>query len=172
MKKLCSCCGIEKAIAEFYKQADCLGGYRSKCKLCTKETKKQNYQKVKETYKKRNDDWRKANDRTAYHSKYREQNKDKIKQYFVNNRHISSRNRSIRRARLLQRTPQWLSAVDLFEIECIYRYCGALRSIGLKYEVDHIIPLLGKNTSGLHVPSNLQVIHMVDNRKKANNELK
>jgi len=166
--KICSCCGFKKPLIEFYKQKDCLDGHRSKCKLCTKETKKQRYKVVKEEYKERNRIWKEANDRTEYHAKYRQKNKEKIKQYFANSRHISAKNRSIRRSRLLQRTPQWLTATDLFEIECIYKYCGALRDVGLKYEVDHIIPLAGKNVSGFHVPANLQVIPMVDNRQKAN----
>ena len=166
--KVCTCCGVKKPLIEFYKQKDCLDGHRSKCVICTKETKKQQYKNVKEEYKKRNCIWRKTNDRTEYYAKYREENKEKIKQYFVSTRHKSAKNRSVRRARLLQRTPKWLTATDLFEIECIYKYCGALRNIGLKYEVDHIIPLAGKYASGFHVPKNLQVIPMFDNRKKSN----
>ena len=55
-----------------------------------------------------------------------------------------------------------------FEIECVYRYCAALRKIGLDYEVDHEIPLRGETVSGLHVPWNLQVIHRTANRLKSN----
>ena len=168
MKKVCNCCGIEKPLIDFYKHKNCKFGVTPKCKLCLKEKRKQNYQKTKEKYHERNRIWRENNDRTAYYAKYRKENKEKIKQYFVSTRHKSAKNRSVRRARFLQRTPKWLTTTDLFEIECIYKYCGALRSIGLKYEVDHIIPLAGKYASGFHVPTNLQVIPMIDNRKKAN----
>ena len=39
---------------------------------------------------------------------------------------------------------------------------------GIKWEVDHIIPLAGRKVSGLHVASNIQVIPMTLNRKKSN----
>lgn len=37
-----------------------------------------------------------------------------------------------------------------------------------EWQVDHIIPLQGKNVSGLHVPENLQVIERSINSKKRN----
>ena len=72
-----------------------------------------------------------------------------------------------RRAALLQRTPSWLTEDDLWLISEAYEL-AALRSkmLGFSWHVDHIIPLQGKNVSGLHVPSNLQVIPSVDNLKK------
>jgi hypothetical protein len=74
-----------------------------------------------------------------------------------------------RRTAKLNRTPTWLDRVQSAEIEFTYEYCSALRSIGLNYHVDHIVPLQGKSVSGLHVPWNLQVIHATENIRKSNN---
>ena len=74
----------------------------------------------------------------------------------------------LRHTKKLQRTPSWLNGGHLLEIESIYKYCGALRSIGLDYHVDHAVPLRGKTVSGLHVPWNMQVITATENISKGN----
>jgi hypothetical protein len=73
-----------------------------------------------------------------------------------------------RHAAKMQRTPAWLNPAQWFEIECVYRYCAALRKIGLDYEVDHVVPLQGNDVSGLHVPWNLQVLTASENASKGN----
>jgi 5-methylcytosine-specific restriction endonuclease McrA len=72
------------------------------------------------------------------------------------------------RAFKLQATPAWLNKAHWFEMSCVYVYRDALKKSGLNYQVDHIVPLRGKNVSGLHVPENLQVILATQNRLKNN----
>lgn len=57
------------------------------------------------------------------------------------------------------RIPPWVSLEDVLPI-----YEAAARA---KYfTVDHIVPLHGKNVSGLHVPWNLQLLTPSENSKK------
>lgn len=69
----------------------------------------------------------------------------------------------------LQRTPAWLTEDDHWMIEQAYEL-AALRTqiFGFLWHVDHVLPLRGKSVSGLHVPTNLQVIPGVDNSRKGN----
>lgn len=63
----------------------------------------------------------------------------------------------------IHRAPSWLTAADLLEMEEIYK---TAKQLGL--HVDHILPLKGKTVSGLHVPSNLQMIPAALNMAKGN----
>ena len=74
-----------------------------------------------------------------------------------------------RRAAALQRTPKWLTLDDILLIEKVYAEARRLsQETGVPHEVDHIFPLQGKLVSGLHVPSNLQVLPKSKNRSKCN----
>jgi hypothetical protein len=69
----------------------------------------------------------------------------------------------------MNRTAKWLTKFDKLKISCIYSVAAMLtRENKEAWHVDHIIPLQGRNVSGLHVPSNLQVIRGEENMAKHN----
>ena len=74
-----------------------------------------------------------------------------------------------RRAIKLKRTPSWLTEDDLWMMQEAYSLAKEREQYtGIKWHVDHVIPLQGKLVSGLHVPNNLQVITAYDNLSKSN----
>jgi hypothetical protein len=70
----------------------------------------------------------------------------------------------------LKRMPKWLSKENRQSIKAIYAMRDWLNMtmFGIKYEVDHIIPIRGEIVSGLHVPENLQIIKAMQNSIKGN----
>lgn len=62
-----------------------------------------------------------------------------------------------------------LNMYDAKAMAEIYRTCKLLtKSTGIKYEVDHIIPITNENVCGLHVSWNMQIMKKEENRKKSN----
>lgn len=88
-------------------------------------------------------------------NKWKNANKERRWQYF---KYANAK----RRAKKLNATPPWLTKEHLEQIKEIYKNCPK------GYQVDHIIPLQGKEVSGLHVPWNLQHLTALENRKKHN----
>ena len=74
-----------------------------------------------------------------------------------------------KRAKNSLRVPDWLTKQDWETIRTYYTEAVAKsHTTGFAWEVDHIIPLNGKEVSGLHVPNNLQVIPKSENASKSN----
>ena len=79
--------------------------------------------------------------------------------WYENNRGRYRAIKAKRRAALLNATPAW---VDTKELRKIYENCPE------GHHVDHIIPLVNRSVSGLHVPWNLQYLPALENQKKSN----
>ena len=75
-------------------------------------------------------------------------------------------NTTARKKYIRQATPPW---ADRVKIDRKYLQSEAKTLLtGDKHNVDHIIPLRGKNVCGLHVETNLRVITATDNMAKGN----
>lgn len=76
---------------------------------------------------------------------------------------------SSRKRRHRMATPKWLTYLQKQEMHSLYRIAQQLtKTTGVRYVVDHIVPLRSDTVCGLHVPWNLQVITQDENLRKSN----
>jgi hypothetical protein len=190
--KVCIKCGVEKPTSNFYKHATSRDGLRSDCKDCHKANSTANYlrdlekskQDRREYYKRRisqDPDFQKKaywadlekkrkEGRDAY-AKHREKRLEAVKEYARKNRGKSNAAKKRYKLAKSRAVPPWVNVCfgARIKIENIYRRAQELTdSTGTPHHVDHIIPLRGKTVSGLHVPSNLQILTADENMRKSN----
>jgi len=94
----------------------------------------------------------------AYKATYKENNPD-LYRVLVN----------VRRRRFRQATPKWVTVEERRKIRALYAQAQEMsKTLGVPYEVDHIIPLISTEVCGLHVLTNLQILPKEENLKKSN----
>jgi ABC-type nitrate/sulfonate/bicarbonate transport system substrate-binding protein len=154
--------------------AKCLT-YQQKWRAKNPDKVKQYSEKYAESHAASTKEWRNANrDKCAdnqrkWNSQNREKRNDLSRKWRAQNRDVMVSLKAKRRADILSRTPKWLTKDDLWMIREAYTLAKLrTRLTGIAWQVDHVIPLRGKKVSGLHVPSNLQVIPEHVNLKKGN----
>lgn len=178
--KICNKCLQIKSVTSFYRDKTKPGGFAYTCKDCGRE------QDIK---RRRRYDENNPTHRKEYDRKYYKRNKTKIKKrtalWFENNyvkkrqhdkvygkkwrqENVSKRRAydAKRRATLLQATPKWFEKEI---VDSIYEECHLIEiCLGVKYEVDHIVPLISEVVCGLHCKDNLQIITKKENLQKLN----
>ena len=163
--KICTRCLTEKQVTDFYVQSmNSKDGYQSHCKVCDNARK--------QTWKLANPELSKKYAKTSEQNRlyeptrreYRKELKRTPKAKAANNASYAKR-----RAAKLQRTPGWLTEHDLKVIKGFYTIAQMLSRVNNEtWHVDHKIPLQGILVSGLHVPSNLQLMRGIENETKRN----
>ena len=196
MKK-CQHCKCEKELSQFGPNRSFKDGLAHYCKPCQREASKKtkarhpeyikamnqmpHIKAMKAAYKKtpigklKEKEYRDRDlvRESKRHKKYYENNKEKITKYVLLHRskwpHKHAAIEARRRAAKFQRTPKWLTNSDWIEIKWAYKIAADMTKKYKKdFHVDHIIPLQGKNISGLHCPQNLQIIPGRLNESKGN----
>lgn len=163
----------------FNKDKSVSDGFGRWCKACKKEYKDvwyvknaeserkkamqsyyENYDKNKEKIAERVIKWQREN---------KEKYAEKSKRCYERNKHNKFAYEAFKRAARRNAVPKWIGEELKQEIQKFYIEARLkTRETGTKYEVDHIVPLKGKEVCGLHVPWNLRVITQFENRSKQN----
>lgn len=104
---------------------------------------------------------------------YRKKNKGlvsvQLRNYRERNPHIVSALKTARRAQKMRAIPSWYGEFDVFIIrEALHLSSLREKATGIKWHVDHMIPLKAKNACGLHCSGNIQVIPAFLNIQKHN----
>lgn len=173
--KICCKCLISKETINFFKKKASKDGLQHLCKDCFKLEHKTWRDKNKEKINIKTRNWYKEN--SEIHKKrvenWRDNHFNEVKESNKNWAKLNKEKRRVsyskRRAIKKNAFPKWLTSEDLKNILDMYLKAENMtKETGIKHEVDHIIPLQGENVCGLHVPWNLQVISLSENRKKGN----
>lgn len=150
MKK-CTKCLTEKKLDLFY--ANQSGNW---CIACHKEYRDSRKKEIAKNGKR----WISENKERAALNRHlwKKNNKELNRMYSLN-----------RIAKKKQRTPSWFGELDELVMKEAHHLAKLREQItGFKWDVDHIIPLCGKQVSGLHVYNNIQVIPKSMNVQKHN----
>ena len=175
--KCCTKCKETKPYEMFTKEKSTSDGFSRWCRSCKKEYKDAWYEKNAESERTK---------AMQYHYKNYEKNKEKLaakvlkwqkenkekyaaksKRCYEKTKHRKFASQAFARAHKRNAVPKWINKELKQDIQKFYIEARLkTRETGTKYEVDHIVPLMGESVCGLHVPWNLRVITQFENRSK------
>lgn len=154
--KTCTKCLQEKPFEGFYKRSLSPDGFEALCKVCRLAHNKRWVEQNKERHNELTKSW---------YEKNRQKHLVRSKQYYETHKHNYIEYSNARDKHIKIAMPPW---ADRKQIRLLYEQARNLTNqTGIQHDVDHIIPLRGKNVCGLHVPENLQVISSSQNKRKA-----
>lgn len=176
--KICVRCKAEKNENGFYSDNRMPGKFRAKCKSCMREIQKidDSRPERKLAHKLYHNEDRGRNARR----KYEMTEKGKVARSAINKRYRSCPKKRAKCTALFAKyrfakvkaTPEWLTKGDFELMDMKYELASYLTiETGIRWTVDHIVPLQGDNVCGLHVPWNLRVIPSSENSGKSNQVL-
>ena len=179
---ICKTCTADKPETAFYARKE-TGKLKAECKDCVKARTKNRYWADPEAQK----EWHRQHyaagkrkpqiiteeKQREYNARKYQKNREKIlagvKKYQAEHRGATNARKKAYKETKRGATPAWLTDHQKLEIEQKYLLAQIHEWVtGMKWHVDHAIPLRGKTVSGLHVPDNLQVILADENQSKSN----
>lgn len=172
--KICTGCKQDLPFNEFTKSKLGKFGLRAKCKTCRAKEAVEYNSTHQEQVSARGKRYRKekGGQISVQRAEYNLLNKGRFteyrKQWAKDNPGKVNAKTARRRAARRRAIPKWLTKDHHLEMVVMYEEAARLtKETGIPHEVDHIVPLQGKEVSGLHVPWNLRIITRTENRHKS-----
>jgi hypothetical protein len=186
--KVCRICKEEKSFDCFVK-VDVKynkSGYTGDCRCCRNERQRKSWAEDPERHRTYGKKYVEANKEKVYKrvsahrrrnrpaqrerlQRWRDANPHKSKEYCQKYKAQMREIKAKRRAAEKHAMPNWLSKQQRKEIKRLYKVAFHMSEFHEEiFHVDHIEPLRGKTTCGLHVPWNLQILPAKENLKKSN----
>jgi len=184
--KQCKECKVFKSKKSYHLDKHGRDGLKATCKACRLKKLKvycdANREKLREyarNHKEQRYEWlkqdRKLNPKKhkkrqqAYYKTHKKHIEEYYNKYFTSRPGYMAYIRANQTWKNHNRMPKWLTKEHKEEIYQWYRDCAELQWLSEeRLVVDHIVPLNGKNVSGLHVPWNLQILTNSENSRKGN----
>lgn len=112
--------------------------------------------------------WREANPeyKAEYNRRWRKANPEYYRQWVKDNPAAAAAKRAKYRASKLKATPTWANQNRITDMYAAARLLT--EQTGIAIHVDHIVPLQGKDVTGLHCEANLQLLPADANLSKGN----
>lgn len=154
---MCVICNREKAHQIYHSNSSVRAKVQARSRIQHAKVGTAWYHTNKQHASQLNKVWREAHkdEFSAYTTQWRRDNLDKL-----------TKNASAYRASKLKATPSW---ADQSKIQEFYTEAHRLtKETGIKYTVDHQIPLNSDIVCGLHVEHNLQLLTLSENSAKGN----
>ena len=175
MIKICIKCDVEKALERFPFEKR-RQKHTNVCKDCLNavlRSRKEKYSKAKKAYaekvKANPELLKKSREAKARYSKS-EQGRKKLSEWIARNynHHRAIKNQSLAhyKAKKKLAAVSWANKSKILDI-----YARAKRMelwLGIKFDVDHIVPIVSDIVCGLHCEANLQIIPTKENQIKGN----
>lgn len=188
-EKACTRCGTTKPVVDFPKSDSHAGGWHTVCRTCLATYGKTHYEANLESRKAQarrdyHDNksarqvarraWRNANKALVRqrNKAWRLTNADRVRKnmrsWSQENAHRKQALEATRRAKKLQATPTWSDNEVVLEYYRAARALNMDNTFGIKWHVDHIVPLNHPLVCGLHSHTNMQLLPAAENLSKGN----
>lgn len=172
--KTCVTCKNSKPVEEFNKDKSKTDGLNSSCRECRKEIYKRSLGRGDNLNRSRQKSlkWIKENKEKCrlatarWRAAHPEENREVYRRWAAKNRDVVNANKRYRLAKVKAVTPKWANKELMREF---HRYAVLMTKLsGIRWEVDHQVPIKSSYVCGFNCEANLEIIPATENLKKSN----